>query len=512
MDEQSSPDSESPSSHRSDSNAPHAKRSVGRPRSSVQRLISRVGDRFVALGWVRNRIPPRYRPALFLDSVYNFGTGAFVSLFLLSNVVLKTLLNGTDQHMTALAAMFGGSSLLSPLVAASGRRLRAKSLVIIPNALVAVLLLCTVLAPAVLTSPVDSEAAATGSTDVKDDVDGGTDSSRNSWPGFWPITNWSATLFTAIVGGSFIIRVFPRVSEMNMYRIVYPDTHRGAAVGWLKALAWISGLGVTLLGYFWIYEFPVLYSAVFILVALMLAIASAFFARIPVSRRNVIDQRATSNNAQPHGLLKGFTEGCRVFFSDRRFIAYQFGFALAGFANHMALVFVTVVLKERVIPDWNSQSSFALVGFVTAVLPSLLMTVSAPLWGRYLDTINPMSARGLFNTIQVCAYAMHGYGAMTLQIWPFIVGTSLHAIGNGGGTINWLTGSLYFARPEHVSLYNSIHVGLTGIRGMIAPVVGLIIYREYGSTEIFAVATVLSIMGAVAMFLQGRSDPGPVNA
>lgn len=520
MNEQSSPDSELAQSRGRDSAADQAVASAGRHRSAVHRLVGRVGDRFVALGWIRKRIPTRYRPALFLDSVYNFGTGAFFSLFLLSNVVLKTLLDGTDQHMTALAAMFGGSSLLSPLVAASGRRLRAKSMIIIPNAFVAVLLLCTVFAPAVLSSDSNQEAAATASTDSGQSTDEQSGSSTRTgrefrwadvWSLFWPITNWTATLFTAIVGGSFIIRVFPRVSEMNMYRIIYPDTHRGAAVGWLKSLAWISGLGVTLLGYFWIYEFPRYYSAVFILVALMLAIATAFFARIPISRRNVIDLRASSKNAQPHGLLKGFTDGCRVFLSDRRFMAYQFGFALAGFANHMALVFVTVVLKERVIPEWSVQSSFALVGFVTAVFPSLLMTISAPLWGRYLDTINPMSARGLFNCFQVVAFAMHTYGAMTMQIWPFIVGTTFHAIGNGGGTINWLTGSLYFARPEDVSLYNSIHVGLTGVRGMIAPIVGLLIYREFGSIAIFGTATVLSILGAIAMFIQGRSDPGPVN-
>ena len=185
----------------------------------------RMRSRLANLPLIRDRVPARYRPALILESFYNIGTGAFVCLFLLSTVVLKTIIGGTEEHLALLAILFGGSSLFSPLVSWLGRKISMRSLVVYPNMLVAALLLATI-------SPV-----------------GG------------------ATLFTLIVGAAFVVRVFPRVGEMNMYRVNYPVTHRGAAVGWVKAVSAVAALTVTLTGYWWFTFQPDYYWAVYWLVA-----------------------------------------------------------------------------------------------------------------------------------------------------------------------------------------------------------------------------------------------------
>jgi len=463
----------------------------------------RVGRRsfgrwFVNLPMVRNRVPSRYRPALVFESLYNVGTGAFVCLFLLSTVVLKTIIGGTEIHLALLAAMFGGSSLLSPLVIWIGRKIPMRSLVVFPNFAVAVLLLATI----------------------------------------WP--SGGAMLFTVIVGAAFIIRVFPRVAEMNMYRVLYPPTHRGAAVGWVKAISATSALTVTLFGYWWFTFQPDLYWLLYWLVALFLIGSTLCYARIPVSRRNVF---ARNDDAVPY---RAFLAGLKIFLTDRRFLLYQLGFSLAGFGNHMAMVYIAEVLKEDVVARRSPESllpsplhglfletwhfdrqavATLIVGLVFAVLPMLLLMVSAPFWGRLLDRINPMIARCIFNMFQTVAYGFHAYGGLTMQVWPFLVGAGIHALGNGGSTINWLTGSLYFASTEHISLYNAVHVGLTGLRGLIAPLVGLYLlsadsfnlylFRLPGldmGAGIFWVASVLSLAGAAVMLLQGLTDPGPREA
>ncbi len=95
---------------------------------------------------------------------------------------------------------------------------------------------------------------------------------------------------------------------------------------------------------------------------------------------------------------------------------------------------------------------------------------------------------------------------------------------NGGGAINWLTGSLYFAKSEHVSLYNGIHVFLTGVRGFIGPPLALLLFVEieqignltvYGAgigAWVFLVSAVLSALGAIVMFTQAALDGGPADA
>lgn len=449
------------------------------------RPVRRFGEWFVRLPAVSDRVPPRFRPTLYLETVYNIGTGALVCLFLLSAVVLKTIIDGTETHLAVLGAFFGGSSLFSPVVSYLGRKVPMKTLVVLPNVVVAILLLATV------------------------------------------FSGGGATFFTLVVGLAFIVRVFPRVAEMNMYRVNYPPTHRSAAVGWTKAVSAVSALAVTVLGYWWFCYQPQWYWLLYWLVSFTLLASTVGYAGIPVPRRNIFEK---DDATPPH---RAFWEGVRIFLSDRRFLLYQLGFSLAGFANHMAMVFVAEVLRNDVIgrrPLSEVLPSFwdnlliqqggldratavtVIVGLVFAVLPTFLMMASAAFWGRFLDRINPMLARALFNTFQCIAYALHAYGGLTLQLWPMVLGATLHAIGNGGSTINWLTGSLYFASEDRVSLYNAVHVGLTGLRGMIAPVVGWYLLSQQGvglGAGLFWLASGLSLLGVLVMGLQGMFDPGP---
>jgi len=417
-----------------------------------------------------DRVPARCRPALFYETFYNLGSGSFLALFGLSLAALKSdeifSPSGSKEHLMFVAAMFGGSSLLSPLVSYIGKKVPMRLLIIYPNLLTAVLLLAT---------------------------------------GVFS----TATFFALIVGFAFVIRVFPRVGEMNMFRVLYPPTHRGAAVGWIKAVAGSAGLVVTVLGTFWFLWQPSHYAWVYCAIGVALALSAFSYARIPVRRKNEFDD---TQAAAPH---RAFVVGVRAFLSDRRFVLYQVGFWFAGFANHMSHAYVAESLKEDVgASTWT-------VFWVVALLPALLMSASAPIWGRFLDRVNPMSGRALFNSIQCVAYGFHCYGGISRQVWPFVVGAMIHAIANGGGTINWLTGSLYFAKQDQVSLYNSIHVALTGLRGMIAPMIGVWIYGSVlnlGPLQIsglglgptlFGISAGLSLCGALFMIWMTRGDCGP---
>ena len=417
-----------------------------------------------------SRVPPRCRPALFHETFYNIGLGAFVQMYGLSLAALKSdhIFSpvGTKEHLMFVAAMFGGSSLLSPLVGYVGKRVPMRLLIIYPNLLLAALL-CAM-------------GLVTG-----------------------------ATFFALIVGGAFVIQVFPRVGEMNMFRLLYPPTHRGAAVGWVKAVAGVSGLAATVLGTMWFLWQPAKYYWAYAAVGVVLAISALSYARIPVRRKN---EFRDASAAGPH---RAFWTGLRTFLRNRRFVLYQVGFWFAGFASHMSLAYVAESLKEDV--GASDQSVF----WIVAVLPAVLIAGSAPVWGRFLDRVNPMFGRALFNGIQCVAFGLYCFGGMNGHVWPFVVGATIHGIGNGGSTINWLTGSLYFAKQEHVSLYNSIHVALTGLRGLLAPILGVWIYGaslNLGSFHVsglglgpvlFAISSGLSLCGAMFMLWMTRHDSGP---
>ena len=419
------------------------------------------------LGRVLSRFPARCRPALYFETLSNIGTGGYLTVFPISLVVLESLLEAELWYQMLLAMMFFGSNLLSPLVTYTGQRVPMRLLVILPNVLVGLLLLFTL--------------------------------TPNSGP----------LLLTLLVGGSFVVRVFPRVAEMNMFRVLYPASHRSMAIGWTKAISAFSGLTITLLSWWWFAYYPKRYAWLYCLIAVQLCAAAWFYSRIPVRRRSMF---LTDDRLSP---LRAFIAGSRAFLSDRRFLAYQMGFAAAGIANHMGLYLVPKILNEKV------EVSATGVAFIVAVLPTALVILSSPLWGRFLDKRTPMFGRGLFNLMQVAAFILYGIGGLYSVFWPFVVGAILHAFSNGGGAINWLTGSMYFARQEQVSLYNGIHVFMTGARGLIGPPLALFLFvetQQIGNTQlqgyglgplVFFVCASLSAIGFLSMLVLHITDSGP---
>jgi MFS family permease len=407
-----------------------------------------------------NRLPPRNRPALYFDMWSNVGLGAYsAAVYPLALVVLERILHADLSYQALLSIMFLGSNLFSPLVTYLGRTVPMRLLVIVPNLLVAALLLTTT------------------------------------------IRNISPLWFTLIIGMSIVIRVVPRVAEMNMFRLLYPVTHRARAIGTTKSIGTASGLAMTIVGWYWLGNFPAWYSVLFCMMSVLLLMSSWFYARIPVNRRTPFIQ-----DEQIHP-LRAFKQGLRIFFQDRLFVKYQIAFALAGIANHIA-----IMLLPRVLGD-SIGASTATITFLVAVWPNLVIIVSAQVWSRFMDGMSPMFARGLISCLQAMGFVGYAVGGMTGQLWPIVVGTTLLGISNGGGMINWLTGSMYFAPPDKISLYNGIHATLTGVRGLIGPTLGLFLFAkstrianvELGGCNlesgVFLISAALTVTSAAAMFV-----------
>ncbi|MCA9041417.1 MAG: MFS transporter [Planctomycetaceae bacterium] len=419
--------------------------------------------------------PLRYRPAICLESVYNFGLGPYVALTALSTVVLKSILDGNEFHLAFIGAVAGGSSLLSPLVTWLERFVSNKKLVVVPCLLMTLLLWVT------------------------------------------PLTQNSATAFVVLMSSLYLLQAAPRVAEMNMFQFVYPITLRSLAVGWLKSIAGVCALVITLLGYLWFSRFPTYYWVVFCLVGFLLLLAALAYAFIPVR------YPARRQPNQDSNLWKDFTHNLGVILSDHRFIWFQTGFAVAGFANHMSLIFVAEILQENVLAHGTVVASITeffqtygggymeiterkihviIVGLIIAVIPSVLEFTTAPLWGRWMTGKNPIECRLVVVVMQLVAFVCLAIGGITLNLVWFIVGISICSVAVAGGLINWLTGSLYFAPVEYVSLYNSTNLTLTGIRGLVAPLIGGYLLSEKGwqlGHNIFWVGAALLLVAVIIL-------------
>jgi hypothetical protein len=61
-------------------------------------------------------------------------------------------------------------------------------------------------------------------------------------------------------------------------------------------------------------------------------------------------------------------------------------------------------------------------------------------------------------------------------------------VARGGGSIAWQLGHNHFAPPERAGLYMSVHVTLTGLRGLIAPFLGMWLYVGSAPRDLAGIA------------------------
>lgn len=413
-------------------------------------------------------MPKRRRPALFYESMANLGSGSIMRVFPIALVVLETILHADLFYQGLLASVFFGANLLSPMITWSVRHIRVRWLVIVPNFLIALLLLGIAVRPG------------------------------------------SAGVFTFLVCLILGARVAAQIGEMNMYRLLYSDRTLSRAVGWTRSVAAFSGFLLTLLSWLWLEFFPEYYWGLFWCAAAATSWGCWFYLRIPVHRTNYF------GNQPRRTPLPAFVEGFKIFFKDRRFRRYELAFLIVGFANQMSIYLVPNALNVHV------GAGTTQISLIAIVIPSLTMILTGPLWGAYISQRTPMTVRGVFSLMQIVTFSLYAFGGLTGQVWPFFIGSFIHAGSIAGGNINWLTGNSFFAKPEHFALYNGIHVFMTGIRGCIAPLVARIIYeqdvlfeevipggvRGWGwGTQIFWLSAGLSVLGAAIFFYAQSREP-----
>src|SRR5262249_39143237 len=112
-----------------------------------------------------------------------------------------------------------------------------------------------------------------------------------------------------------------------------------------------------------------------------------------------------------------------------------------------------------------------------SVMPQFLLAVTSPVWGRVLDRIGITRTR-LLISIFMTAYLACYFGGILAGL-PLLIylGSVLQGLSNGGGQLAWGLASSHFApRPEDVPLYTGIHFVLNGVRGLLMPWVGSILF------------------------------------
>jgi hypothetical protein len=155
---------------------------------------------------------------------------------------------------------------------------------------------------------------------------------------------------------------------------------------------------------------------------------------------------------------------------DPHYARYLLWQSVLGASNMMIEPAVVVLVSRELAAD--TMTSVAL----TTAIPVGLGVLLLPIWAAYVDRVHVAEFRAKHSWLWVISQAATGYGALAGSLAWIAAGRIVLGVARGGGTLAWNIGHNDFAKPERAGAYMGVHATLTGLRGAVAPFVGIALY------------------------------------
>ena len=216
----------------------------------------------------------------------------------------------------------------------------------------------------------------------------------------------------------------------------------------------------------------------------------------------------TGSSGEPMGMnreliIRPWRETFQLLARRRDFLRFEIAFMIYGIAFMMLMPVVPIFLVDEL------KLSYATIGLARGAASQLIMIPAMLIFGRLFDRSTPhrmgvwiFSLLALYPLILLTAGKVEG----ELQIWLVYAAFLVFGVVMSGLIVIWNLSTLRFARGEDVSVYQSVHVAATGVRGMFAPFLGYAIMSWFGIQTALIVSAALWVVAGAAMVLMRRID------
>lgn len=313
----------------------------------------------------------------------------------------------------------------------------------------------------------------------------------------------------------------------TIWRYNYPRHMRGQVVGRINMIATAVLATTTLLGSRLLDFMPSSYVWLYLAAAVIGLVGVWQFSHIRIRHEWAILKRARLVAARPEslaqteetnvlnyappeegGLRRTFSMAFEVLRNDRRFRLYQRWQMIAGF-SFMMLQPPLLMLVSKQLTD--PRNDYMLATIVLQVVPLLTTIIALPIWSPWFDRMLISKFRVVQGVSWLLAQSTLFLGAYFMSLPIIVVGQVLVGISIAAGNLVWNLGHNEFATPEKSGDYMAVHVMLTGLRGFIAPFLGMAIVamlETYGwrGTWVFLASLTMNFIAWVGYITMWRED------
>ena len=298
----------------------------------------------------------------------------------------------------------------------------------------------------------------------------------------------------AFVGLLSLLQIIGTVSApayTSIMRDIYPDESRGRLMGYarvcMQALAFGSTLCVGRL-----LDHGVPYTLLFPLAGLFGIGAALTFRKVRPLRSTPIPMA----EAEKQGVVAFMRETFAILGHNRAYRWFALSVFVYGFANLMVIPLYGLYQVDVLHISSTQIANIANVSALCAIAGSFF-------WGRFMDKRGPavavMCAIILISLIPI----VYIFTATPLTL---LFAGALSGFGFSGIELSYLASILLYADRNKTAQYQSLHALLLGVRGVLAPLIGVPLIHVLGYRGVFSLAFGVMIIGSVLQALAIRDQ------
>ncbi|MGB0716815.1 MAG: hypothetical protein ACPGXK_13110 [Phycisphaerae bacterium] len=351
--------------------------------------------------------------------------------------------------------------------------------------------------------------------------------------GLIPSTSWGAWWFIAQMAAAQVLMAGVITIRSSLWKSNYPTEVRGQITAKLQRFRFIISTTTSLVAAAVCDAYPAAYGFIYPIVATcgLLAVWMARSLHVRGEKRvlAVADDSAGARQRpldqppiEPFSLVallspgKVFGQMFRVLREDKKYRDYCFAQFLMGTANLMTISVIVILVTTKL--DLDSSWEFWISTVLLVGLLQLGLFGSLNRWGALFDRVGVLSFRvinvscwtlslvaGLFATLAITNADGIGPAHIPWAVGLFALRGFLAGLGRGGGALAWHIGHLHFSESADSDLYMGIHVFLTGVRGLLAPLWGVWLWQNIGA-GVWGVAIALSVGSLVLFYAMARNE------
>ncbi len=192
--------------------------------------------------------------------------------------------------------------------------------------------------------------------------------------------------------------------------------------------------------------------------------------------------------------------GLRFVREDATFRRTLFSWMLMGVGN---LVMLPLRVEYLARPGHGPLRTAAEIALLTAIVPNVARLLTTHAWGRAFDRLDFFKLRAALNL----GFAAAILSFFTGDSWGWMLaGAVLYGVSSAGGDVAWSLWVIKMAPGERVADYMAVHTFLTGLRGVVAPVLAFHAAQHFSIESIGWVCAALVVLANLILLPELRRE------